>query len=187
MADTASLVLYGMALVTVAAGSINDFTYRRLPNLLTITSALIGLILQGWLFGGAGLLDGLAGGAAALALFFPFFIVSWMGAGDVKLLIAVGVYLGWPLGLLADALTLGIGAGAAFGILAWQGGLGRYLRRYASMVKCLLSTGQFAYVPPAPEETASARFPYAFAIALGTFGAILSATELPALIKAVLT
>ncbi len=95
-----------------------------------------------------------------------------MGAGDVKLLMAVGACLGWRLCILAGLATLLIGAMAAFLFLLIQGGLWAYLRRYGVMVKALLFTGRFAYIPPDPGQSASLRFPYALAIALGTLAAI---------------
>ena len=173
----AHYLLSSFLLITVVAGSITDFTIHRLPNILTVSSSLFGLILQLWLYGLNGLFNGLSGGFSAMILFFPFYIVRWMGAGDVKLLIAVGVYLGWPMALLADAWTLGVGAIVALGLLIWRGGLASYFRRYGSMAKCLIFTGQFAYIPPQPGETATERFPYAFAIALGTVFALFGAKE----------
>lgn len=167
-----------LALVLVSLGTIIDTLQHRLPNLLTVTGLLAALGVQVWLNGGAGLLAGVLGALVAMALFFPFFVARWMGAGDVKLLMAVGACLGWRTGLVADLATLGIGAVAAILLLARSGGLVRYLRRYGGMFKCLLTTGRFAYIPPQPGETATERFPYAFAIALGTLTALFGMRDL---------
>lgn len=167
-----------LALVLVSMGTIIDTLRHRLPNLLTVSGLLAGLGVQSWVNGGAGFLSGMLGALAAMALFFPFFAMRWMGAGDVKLLMAVGACVGWRVGLVADLATLGIGAVAAILLLARSGGLGRYLRRYGGMFKCLLMTGQFAYIPPQPGETATERFPYAFAIALGTLTALFGTRDL---------
>jgi prepilin peptidase CpaA len=117
-------------------------------------------------------LDGLAGFFTGLFLFLPFYALQWMGAGDVKLMAAVGTFLGWPFSLLATGLTMGAGAITAFYLLAVRGGLIDYLCRYGSMAKCLFFTGTFTYLPPKAGETATQLFPFALAIAFGTLATL---------------
>jgi prepilin peptidase CpaA len=80
-------VLLGISFVT-------DIASRRILNVVTFPAMLIGLVyhtattgLEGILFSGAGFLVGLA------VLFIPF-VLGGMGAGDVKLLAAVGALAG---------------------------------------------------------------------------------------------
>ncbi|MGR9013175.1 MAG: A24 family peptidase [Gammaproteobacteria bacterium] len=150
------------------AATFIDIRRHRLPNALTASAAVLGITLQCWLQGWSGLLNGFAGFFTGLFLLLPFYAAHWMGAGDVKLMAAVGTFLGWPDTLLAVALTTGAGSIAALGFLAAQGGLVDYGRRYGLMAKCLFFTGKVAYVPPTQEESSSLLFPYALAIALGT-------------------
>jgi prepilin peptidase CpaA len=158
----------GILLAVLVAASVIDMRRHRLPNVLTVSAALLGIGLQCWLQGWSGLLNGLAGFFAALFLFLPFYAGQWMGAGDVKLMAAVGTFLGWPDSLLAVGLTMGVGSIAALCLLAVRGGLIDYLRRYGLMAKCVLFTGRCAYVPPKPGELSTLVFPYALAITLGT-------------------
>ncbi len=162
----------GILLAVLTAAAVIDMRHHRLPNTLTATAALMGIILQYSLLGCNGLLNGLAGLFTGLMLLLPFYAMRWMGAGDVKLMAAAGAFLGWPDSLLAVALTTGAGSVAALGILAAQGGLTDYGRRYGLMAKCLLLTGRVAYVHPAPEELSAHVFPYALAIALGTLATL---------------
>lgn len=166
------LYLTSLALVAVAVAVVTDLISRRIPNKLTAPVALAGLLLQTGVSGWSGLLDGLLGFLAAFVFFLPFYLARWVAAGDIKLLMAVGACLGWRLGILADLGTLLVGAILAFAFLFIQGGLWTYLRRYGLMAKCLVFTGRFSYIPPESGETASVRFPYALAIALGTWAAI---------------
>lgn len=161
-----------LVVFAVILASITDLHSHRIPNKLTAPVALLGLALQGWINGLAGLADGFLGVLVAFFGFLPFYLARWMAAGDIKLLMAVGACLGWRLGLLAGLSTLLIGAIVAFLFLLIQGELLAYLRRYAVMAKCLLFTGRFAYIPPEPGHSASVRFPYALAIALGTLAAL---------------
>jgi prepilin peptidase CpaA len=132
-----------------------------------------------------GLLDGLAGFFTGLFLFLPFYALQWMGAGDVKLMAAVGTFLGWPFSLLATGLTMGAGAITAFYLLAVRGGLIDYLCRYGSMAKCLFFTGTFTYLPPKAGETATQLFPFALAIAFGTLATLGWAGRLTPFLKLV--
>lgn len=162
----------GVLLAVLIVAAVLDTRSHRLPNVLTVTAALLGISLQYWLQGWSGLLNGLAGFFAALLSFLPFYSARWMGAGDVKLMAAVGTFLGWPDSLLAVGLTTGAGSIVALGILAAQGGLTDYLCRYGLMAKCLFFTGSFAYVQPKPGESSSLVFPYALAIGLGTLATL---------------
>lgn len=168
----------GVLLAVLIAAAVIDMSRHRLPNVLTASAALLGIILQCWLHGWSGLLNGLAGLFTGLCLFLPFYAAHWMGAGDVKLMAAVGTFLGWPDSLLAVALTTGIGSIVALGYMAAQGGLADYGRRYGLMAKCLFCTGKVAYVPPTPGESSTLLFPYALAIALGTLATLVSAGRL---------
>ncbi|MDD1622670.1 MAG: A24 family peptidase [Methylococcaceae bacterium] len=160
-------------LAVLIAAAVIDTRRHRLPNTLTVTAALLGLGLQTGFQGVSGLLNGLAGFFTGLVLFLPFYALRWMGAGDVKLMAAVGSFLGWPDSLLAVGLSTGAGSLAAFGLLAARGGLLDYLRRYGGMAKCLFLTGGCAYVPPKAGEASTRVFPYALAIGLGSLATLV--------------
>jgi prepilin peptidase CpaA len=164
--------LTALALAVVALASVTDLISHRIPNKLTAPVAFVGLVLHAWTSGLGGVADGFLGLLVAFFTFLPFYLARWMAAGDVKLLMAVGACLGWRLALLAGLSSLLIGSIVAFVFLCVRGGLWSYLRRYGLMAKCLLLTGRFSYIPPESSETASVRFPYALAIAFGTWVAI---------------
>ena len=71
---------------------LSDLRTRRIPNVLTISAALAALLFHlltgGWPAAGWGA----AGLFLGAALFFPMFALRGMGAGDVKLLAAVGAF-----------------------------------------------------------------------------------------------
>lgn len=71
-----------------------DYKDRRVPNWLNAAIAVTGFFAQAHWFG----LSGVGAGALGLLVGFAVLIVPWlmhgMGAGDVKLMMAIGVWLG---------------------------------------------------------------------------------------------
>jgi len=102
-------VVIGASLV--AAGS--DLRKRRIPNALTFPLFVVGLIWAAWFGGLAGLAEA-AGACALLALpYVLLFLFFGGGAGDAKLMGAIGAWLG-----LRQGLTVFACVAIAGGILA---------------------------------------------------------------------
>jgi len=136
--DTALLAVLALLLL---AASACDIQARRIPNGLCAAGIAAGLAGHFWYGGGPGLWS-LAGIAAALPLLL-LYAVRAFGAGDIKLLMAVGALMG-PVFLLW-ALGGAIFAGA---ILALAGIIARSIRSW-------------------PLLPLKSRMPFAPAIALG--------------------
>jgi prepilin peptidase CpaA len=100
-------------LVLLAAGF--DIRFRRIPNWLVLTGILLGLVLNTFLFGSAGALAAFLGGGLAMLVYFPVFALRGIGAGDVKLMMAVGFIVGPANWLIIFCITIVLGA--AFAIL----------------------------------------------------------------------
>jgi prepilin peptidase CpaA len=109
MMDTSSFCAIGVAL----AACVTDLRVRRIPNVLTFGAAGAALIFHAVAPTGHGLVSALAGWLVGAAVLFLPFALGGLGAGDVKLLAALGAWLG-PL----SALWLGLYAGMAGGVLA---------------------------------------------------------------------
>ena len=71
-----------------------DIKSRRIPNYLTLGTALAGLGFQAGLYGWSGLGSGLLGMVLGFAFLIAFYVKGGMGAGDVKALAALGAWLG---------------------------------------------------------------------------------------------
>lgn len=146
---------------------ITDFRSRRIPNVLTFGASAAAIVFFGFTNGWAGSLWSLAGWAVGCGLFLPWFLLGGMGAGDVKLLAALGAWVG-P----ATAVWVALYAGIAGGVLAvvvslYGGGLTKVL----SNVWGLLMFWRVMGVQPHPELTLRTgqgpRLPYAFPITAG--------------------
>ena len=101
-----------LAAVAVTAG-IRDIRTRRIPNWLTVSGVAVGLALNGFLYETPGLILALKGLGLALLIYFPLFAIRAVGAGDAKLMAAVGAIVGPANWLGIFFLTALIGGGVA--------------------------------------------------------------------------
>jgi len=164
-------------LFLLTAAVLVDIKRHRIPNALSFGGAALGLGLQAWAAGANGLLAGAGGLGVGLAVFLPFHLARGMGAGDVKLMAAVGTFLGPAHTLLAAGVSLIVGGALALIVLAMHGELLSTLCRYGAMVKTLIYSHTWCYVPPESGEAAAMRMPYAVAIASGSLVALWRLSE----------
>jgi prepilin peptidase CpaA len=112
-----------VAVVAVGVGvvaCVTDLRHRRIPNVLTFGAAGLALLFHGVVGGVSGLQSAVIGWLVGTALFLPFFLLRGMGGGDVKLMAALGAWLG-P----GDAFWLAIYASVAGGVMAVMVSLAR--------------------------------------------------------------
>lgn len=162
----------GIALLVLvlllSAAVYTDIRHHRIPNRLTFSVALIGLLLQLWAFGFSGLLIALAGMVAGFLILLPLYASGGTAAGDVKLMMAVGTLLG-PLVTLAAGLFTMVAGGVLGLVILYARRFGsEHLLRYTA-VTLSRYTGQSPAVVSKPGT--AQRFPYAAAIAAGTLAA----------------
>ena len=162
------IIAVGIALAAAAW----DIATRRIPNVLTFGAALAALVVHTSVAGWPGAAMALAGWAAGIALFFPIFALGGMGAGDVKLLGALGTWLG-PFATVWVALYSGI-AGAVIGVIVAL--FSGYLGKAITNVWSLLTYWRIVGLRPAPELTLSThqgpRLAYAVPVLAGLMVAL---------------
>lgn len=143
-----------------------DLRVRRIPNGVIVSGMVFGMCWHILTPGGLGPLPALAGLMLGLVLFLPLYLMRAMGAGDVKLMAMVGVFLG-PV----DVLGAVLGTFLAGGVIAiWS-----VARLRITKNRFLPPDGascRFVIKPSLVGENhdPALRLPYALAIALGTLG-----------------
>jgi prepilin peptidase CpaA len=101
------------ALAIGCVACVTDIQSRRIPNWLTFGAAAAGLVFYTATRAGGGLLFATSGWfVGALIMFVPF-ALRGLGGGDVKLVAALGAWLG-P----ANVIWLALYAGVAGGVMA---------------------------------------------------------------------
>lgn len=164
-----------MGMVLTAAAI--DLRERRIPNWLTFGAWLAALPLQIAVHGlGHGAADWATGWITGLAIVLPFYLVHGMAAGDVKLMAAVGAWLGASMALEIALATFVIGGVWALALTAQRKRMVQLRRNLASI---LLTQGQVSRDAQRPERGADASWsvgsvPYGVAIAAGTIAMLLA-------------
>ncbi len=168
LTDTNILLLIS-ALLIIAV--INDLRFRKIPNLLTYPAMLIAIAYNCWLNGFGGFLFSIEGISVGIAVLITFHFMGGMGAGDVKLMGALGGFLGPKIIFVAFLFTAIIGGLHALVVLTLKGYVKETIKRYLIMLKTLFLTKRIVYVP-ASGEISKLRLCYGVSIAVGTALAI---------------
>jgi prepilin peptidase CpaA len=144
-----------------------DVKTRRIPNYLTLGTAVAGLAYNFLSHGVPGLTDGFLGMLLGFALLILPYILGGMGAGDVKALAALGAWLGPQLTVYLFCY-MGIAGGLiAVGYLMWQGLLwGKIKQGWNFLVNLILCRRAGAPPPPSTAKLTEG-IPYGVAIAVG--------------------
>ena len=156
---TRDVSLLGALLVVavVAIAVVTDLRQRKIYNALTFPAMAIGLAVNGTLDGPSGVAFAVTGLLLGAVLFVLPVALLGRGAGDLKLLAAVGA-LGGPTFVIWCAMLTGI-AGALFGVAVLL--RSRRLGEVVAGMTLDAASGQF------PAATSCIRLPYAVPIAAG--------------------
>ncbi|MBI4908506.1 MAG: prepilin peptidase [Acidobacteria bacterium] len=122
------LVVLGLLALLVVVAAVYDVRSRRIPNWLVLLGALLGMALNAVLYEQAGLKLSALGIGMALLVYVPLFAIRGMGAGDVKLMAAVGSIVGPVNWLFIFVLTAICGGILAVVLLVVKGRLLRAIR-----------------------------------------------------------
>ena len=165
-----ALALHTLLAAAVGFAAYGDLRRRRIPNWLTLSLAIAGLLAAGPRVD-LTLAQSAAGMGIGLLIPFVLFALGMLGAGDVKLLAAIGAWMG-P----ADIVLVLLCSAMAGGVLAMLVALatrqiGSTLRNTALVSVNLVTTRQTGFVPAAhaarSPELRAATLPYALAILVG--------------------
>jgi len=158
---------------TLLVAMITDIRVRKIPNLLTFPAVIVALAFhtvtggwKGFVFSGEGL-------ALGIALFLIPYIMGGMGAGDAKLMGAIGAIIG-PRGVFLACLFTAV-AGGIYALMVFLLNipyLKSFIQRSALTLKVFAFTNNFIPIP-AGESEKKPRLCYGIAIAAGTFSYLI--------------
>lgn len=153
------VLILGVAAIAV----ITDLRRRRIYNVLTMPAMLAGLVVHTVMDGVSGLGWALAGFGLGAALFFIPVAMGGMGAGDLKLLAALGAIGGPGFVIWCAIFTSIIGAAIGVALLLVKR---QFIPVFGPMVLAL-------YTKQLPQAASDIRLAYAVPIALGALTALM--------------
>lgn len=83
-----------LVLLIVTIALYTDIKDRRIPNVLTFGGTILAMVIHTFDSGWGGLMDSLLGWIVGIAILMIPFFMGGIGAGDVKLLGAIGALMG---------------------------------------------------------------------------------------------
>lgn len=148
---------------------ITDITSRKILNIITLPTIVFGLIYNilstgfaGFLFSGKGFLVGLA------LLLIPY-LLGGMGAGDVKLMAAIGALMGTSYVFYSFIYTALIGGVIGILLIFKSRGLVNTMKSFfLNVTNVFFFRSNLGTVIIPKDRTGSITFPYGVAIVLGT-------------------
>ena len=166
--DKVSMVLA----VLMIGAAIFDIRYRRIPNWLTFGGVLLGLVIN-FAIGppAGGILFALEGLAAGFGVYLCLYLLHATGAGDVKLMGAVGSLVGWERWFGVFFVTAIIGGVIAIVLVTVRGRLKRTLFN-VGFILSEMAHGRPAYVAKEELDVRSPkalRLPHGVVIAISAF------------------
>ncbi len=169
----ALLVVVATVFTTIAAAW--DLRFRRIPNKLTLPVFFAGWVYQIADRGLAGLGDAALGFLVGFGILFVLWLIGGGGGGDVKLMGALSVWLGFRLTLLVLATSTFLVLALTVGVVVFNivtHGLKSTKRRYLATGK--LSAKEIRNKAPLPSETVAEKrerrvLPFAVPVALATW------------------
>ncbi len=126
-------VQWGAVLGTSLVAALIDIRTRRIPNLLTFPSLVAGVVCAAVIGGFGGLLDSVFGCLLLATPFVVLFLFAGGGAGDAKLMGALGAWLGIASGIVALVAVLATGAVIGLCYALSKKRLTRVLKRVGEM------------------------------------------------------
>lgn len=145
-----------------------DLRFRRIPNRLVVVLVVAGVIHAfATVSPVSAVVHVLGGSAVGLALWLPFWLLRVLGAGDVKLAAAAGIWLGAAGVVEASLIGAVVGGVLAIWALSRHGGIVAGTARFGAWMMAARAVGALG-----PELTPKERrIPYGLAIAAGAIAA----------------
>ena len=157
------------ALAIASVGAVKDFRGHRIPNWLTYSGLGAALVVRTGLGGWTELRGGLAGMLLAGGIFLLLFLIGGLGGGDVKLMAAVGAWVGMAQVGILLVISAIAGGLLAIGYVLVHKRLFESLRNVVELVRHHLTEGFAPHPTLNVQQESTLRLPYGLAIAIGTF------------------
>jgi prepilin peptidase CpaA len=159
--------VFGPAIAVALIAGITDWRSRRIPNWLTVPGFAVGLAINTFAGGWAGLRTSLLGAGLGLLVLLPFVLLRSLGAGDWKLAGALGSFVGWEKMVTLLICSIFVAGAMALILVIYKRRFRQTLRNIWGMLASMASF----HMPGAEvslDNPQSLKIPYGVALALST-------------------
>lgn len=161
-------IIWTLTIAVALSAAWTDWRTRRIPNWLTVPGLILGIGTNAIQHGWPGAKASLEGAGLALLILLPLVLMRGLGAGDWKLMGALGAFLG-PLGLLKALLASVLISGLmAYIHLVRLGRFVETLRNLFTLVRGFVSFGVRPHPQLSLDNPKLVKLPFGVAAALAT-------------------
>jgi prepilin peptidase CpaA len=169
MQANSSQVIWAFTLTLTLYAAWIDGRTRRIPNWLTVSGLITGLVVHLFFGGWRGGLMSIEGAGLGLLVLLPLVLLRALGAGDWKLVGALGAFLG-PLMLWFVLLASVLVAGAMSVVqMVLAGRVRQTLHNVGLLIMGFLTFGFRAHPEISLDNPDALKLPFGVAAAIGTF------------------
>jgi len=162
-------ILFYATFIIATGCIITDLLYQRIPNAITLPTMFLALSYHTFTLGWTGLSTSMTGLLLGIALLLIPYIMGGMGAGDVKMLGAMGALVG-PYGVITIVIYAAIAGGFYVLLLLvfHRQFRNKFLTRYWTMLKTYFFTRQIV-IGELSIAHSGPKLCYGIAIAIGAY------------------
>jgi len=164
----ATQIIWILSLALTLTAALLDWRSRRIPNRLTVLGFFVGLTVHTVLSSWHGMLFALEGAGLALVLLLPLVLLRGLGAGDWKLMGAVGALLGPIMFLFVLLGSIFVSGAMAIVQMFLAGRVVQTIRNVYVLVRGFLSFGLKAHPQISLDNPGLLKLPFGVAVAVAT-------------------
>lgn len=171
----ASQTIWSLAIVLTLTAAWTDLRERKIPNWLTAPGFFAGIALNSYFAGWHGAKVSVEGAGLALVVLFPLVLLRALGAGDWKLMGAVGAFLGPVLFLFVLVGAIFVAGIMAVVEMVRTRRVMETMRNLALLVQGFFSFGLRAHREISLDNPELMKLPFGVAVAAGTLMCVCAA------------
>lgn len=161
-------LLFGCLFGSLLIAAVTDLKSRRIPNIVTYSTIVSAILIYSLVAGWTGLAFSLKGTVCGLGLLLFPYLLGGMGAGDVKLMGAVGAVLGVDHTVYAFLVVALLGGVVSVAVLIARGESLQVAKRLWNAFCCTFGGVGVAALQTDRQSLKQKGLPYGVVIACGT-------------------
>lgn len=161
--------LIGVLISVLVVSAVIDYRLQKIPNLITYPTMAFAIGYHSVTNGFNGFYFSLTGLMTGIALLILPYLLGGMGAGDAKLMGAIGAGIGPSQVIIAFLYTAIVGGVyALLLILLMHQRFREMIKRRWTQLRIFVLTHRFEPIPAHPDEKSAPKLCYGIAISIGT-------------------